>query len=543
MAEHANITGPALAAIAAGLSAAFVGGPIAGGIAAATVAIVGFGAQIHPISGDLASLADYAAVAWASIKDGATTAALDLQSRFIQAAQLISDALADLDFGKFLAAVKSVGNATIGAFVGAAKAIETAWRALGVSIASSVVDAMNSVVAAAERAANAVAGVASAASFGAFQPGRIDLGRLRNDFGGAGKIAADGFGDALAATQRDYIGELVTPVSDALAKMRAEANERAASRITPGAALNDGSASAPLKSTATGSGKGKAAHESDYQREVRDLEQKVRALDMEREALGKEALEVERAKAAFDLLEAAKKANIAVTPELQAKVDSLAASYANAKVKLDEAKQRQDDFKAASQEAASTLSEGFKDALLNGERLSSILDKLVKKLAGMAIDKAFSSLISGATGTGGVFGSIGKVFGFADGGMIQGPGGPRSNSILAAVSDGEFIVNADATKKYGALLAAINSGRVPKFASGGIVGSAPAISSPKFAASPGASPVSINMPISVTTQGGGSPEQNADLAKQIGKQIDAFARSTVIDEVRKQMRPGNLLYR
>jgi hypothetical protein len=60
--------------------------------------------------------------------------------------------------------------------------------------------------------------------------------------------------------------------------------------------------------------------------------------------------------------------------------------------------------------------------------------------------------------------------GFADGGHVSGPGTATSDSIFARVSNGEFIVNAAAASKHGKLLEAINSGKVPRFADGGIVG-------------------------------------------------------------------------
>lgn len=61
---------------------------------------------------------------------------------------------------------------------------------------------------------------------------------------------------------------------------------------------------------------------------------------------------------------------------------------------------------------------------------------------------------------------------FATGGMVRGPGTGTSDSILARLSDGEFVVKAAAVRKYGPqFLAAINSLRfkMPKFASGGLV--------------------------------------------------------------------------
>ena len=45
----------------------------------------------------------------------------------------------------------------------------------------------------------------------------------------------------------------------------------------------------------------------------------------------------------------------------------------------------------------------------------------------------------------------------ADGGWIRGPGGPRADKIPAMLSNGEFVVNAAAAKRYGNLLESLNS--------------------------------------------------------------------------------------
>jgi hypothetical protein len=58
--------------------------------------------------------------------------------------------------------------------------------------------------------------------------------------------------------------------------------------------------------------------------------------------------------------------------------------------------------------------------------------------------------------------------GFAEGGHVTGPGGPRDDKIRAWLSNGEFVVNADATAKNRDLLEAINNG-APGFAAGGLV--------------------------------------------------------------------------
>lgn len=60
-----------------------------------------------------------------------------------------------------------------------------------------------------------------------------------------------------------------------------------------------------------------------------------------------------------------------------------------------------------------------------------------------------------SVGVGGV-GSLGPPF--ADGGYVAGPGGPKSDSIVARLSNGEFVVNAAATAKNRDILEAMNSG-------------------------------------------------------------------------------------
>lgn len=61
---------------------------------------------------------------------------------------------------------------------------------------------------------------------------------------------------------------------------------------------------------------------------------------------------------------------------------------------------------------------------------------------------------------------------FASGGHIKGPGTGTSDSILARLSNGEYVVRAAAVRKYGLqTLHAMNNMRLPKFASGGLVDS------------------------------------------------------------------------
>ena len=63
------------------------------------------------------------------------------------------------------------------------------------------------------------------------------------------------------------------------------------------------------------------------------------------------------------------------------------------------------------------------------------------------------------------------VPGYATGGLISGPGTGTSDSILARLSNGEYVMSADAVRMFGTgLLDQMNTGMVPAFATGGGVG-------------------------------------------------------------------------
>lgn len=90
-----------------------------------------------------------------------------------------------------------------------------------------------------------------------------------------------------------------------------------------------------------------------------------------------------------------------------------------------------------------------------------------------------------------------SVPGFATGGLIRGPGSGTSDSILARLSNGEFVMKAAAVRHYGPqFLAMLNGLQLPKFATGGLVGD-------MVANAPMASPTSIGT-VNLTLPGGES---------------------------------------
>ncbi|WP_223255129.1 DUF4214 domain-containing protein, partial [Pseudomonas putida] len=59
---------------------------------------------------------------------------------------------------------------------------------------------------------------------------------------------------------------------------------------------------------------------------------------------------------------------------------------------------------------------------------------------------------------------------YASGGLITGPGTGTSDSIIARLSNGEYVMSADAVRMFGTgLLDQMNAGRLPAFAQGGPV--------------------------------------------------------------------------
>jgi hypothetical protein len=109
--------------------------------------------------------------------------------------------------------------------------------------------------------------------------------------------------------------------------------------------------------------------------------------------------------------------------------------------------------------ALSTVNDGFTKL---SEFVSGIFEKIVN--AAKSVASAISS-ITGGSGSG----SGENLQGFAGGGRVVGPGTSRSDSILARLSAGEFVINARAVRRYGArLFDAFNKMRVPAAALSGV---------------------------------------------------------------------------
>lgn len=144
------------------------------------------------------------------------------------------------------------------------------------------------------------------------------------------------------------------------------------------------------------------------------------------------------------------------------------------------------------QQTSNQLAKDFSSAITDwitgaksfGDAMKSVLQQLISQLIQAAL---YATIVAACTGGGGGFAArwssaFGK--GFATGGSVDGPGTGTSDSIPAMLSNGEYVLNAQAVDRLGVpFLNGLNTGRLRGFASGGLVGSGGAYNRPASGAS------------------------------------------------------------
>ncbi|ODT10508.1 MAG: hypothetical protein ABS35_42030 [Kaistia sp. SCN 65-12] len=203
------------------------------------------------------------------------------------------------------------------------------------------------------------------------------------------------------------------------------------------------------------------------------------------------------------------------------------------------AKDYADDF-------ASTFVDGIMsgenalDAL--GDAASSVLSDIAKQLIQMAMNQMINSLLQGLGGAfGGGFGMFpggmgfatpGYVGTYAGGGHVRGPGTNTSDSILARLSNGEFVVNAASARAHMPLLEAIN--RSPGFESGGSIpnGVAPLRSASLYGGAPRHDNQNGKISVAVYNNGGAvNAEARQSTDANGDRMIEIFLEKKIQDEV------------
>lgn len=185
--------------------------------------------------------------------------------------------------------------------------------------------------------------------------------------------------------------------------------------------------------------KGKKKRQDDLQREIQQITERTAAIRAMTEAqatlnplVEDYGYTVEKAAAVQELLTAAQRAGITVTPELRVQIEQLAESYANAVVEAERLAEAQDRTRERAEElrsvAQDTLS-GFINDLQSGtsaaEALLNALSRIADKLLDIALNSIFDNLFPSTArfsvnAKGNAF-QGGKVIPFAKGGIVSKP--------------------------------------------------------------------------------------------------------------------------
>lgn len=297
---------------------------------------------------------------------------------------------------------------------------------------------------------------------------------------------------------------------------------------------------------------GGGAVNDDFARAVRSIKDQTTALELEAAAMiatasasRKMAGSIEAARREAELLHSAQMQGLAITPELRAEIRRLALEYAGASDAADQAEGALDDLHDAKEQVRSTLSGAFTDLVTGARDFDGVLQSVLGRLAEMAASKAFENILAGMGGLGGgggILGGILSFLGFANGGYT-GDGGKYQPA--GVVHRGEYVMSKSATKAIGVgNLEALHQSARKGYSGGGLVGAAANGNRAPTARSSasGAAPMSVTINAPVTVNGSaGTPEQNHDLSKKMAKQLEGTLRGVVVDELRNQMRSGNLL--
>jgi hypothetical protein len=144
-----------------------------------------------------------------------------------------------------------------------------------------------------------------------------------------------------------------------------------------------------------------------------------------------------------------------------------------------------DTFVRASETFVDNLSDGINEAIVKGGDLGDVLQSvaydffatMAKESQRLLLKKLFFGGGEGGGDSsgvgGGILGTVGKIFGFNQGGKVTGGSGSKDD-VPALLMGGEYVMKKNAVNKYGAnFMEAINNGKAPKqiqkFAQGGMV--------------------------------------------------------------------------
>lgn len=236
-----------------------------------------------------------------------------------------------------------------------------------------------------------------------------------------------------------------------------------------------------------GGGRSKKDRPDDLQREIEQIKERTAAIQAETEAqaginplIDDYDYAITKARATQELLNAAKKAGIEITPALKEQIEGLAEGYANATVQANKLAESQDQAREAADFFKGSMMDAFQSMIPAIETGNSALDKFLNTLIEAVLQATLlgKGPLAGIFGGGGsgFLGGLGKLIGFDKGGYT-GNGGKHEPA--GVVHKGEYVFDQDAVRAAGgpAALEAMRRG-LKGYANGGYVGPLPTSNAP-----------------------------------------------------------------
>lgn len=183
--------------------------------------------------------------------------------------------------------------------------------------------------------------------------------------------------------------------------------------------------------------------------------------------------------------------------ERLAALDAINQKYEDQKAKINTINSMQQYGNSLAKDFASGISDWITGAKSFGDVMRSVLESLIQKLIQAAMYALIIASVTGGSFKATFFKAFGK--GFATGGSVDGPGTGTSDSIPAMLSNGEYVLNAQAVDRLGVpFLNGLNTGRLRGFASGGLVGSSGVVGYKAERGSNGGQVQSVNLSMHVS---------------------------------------------
>lgn len=329
---------------------------------------------------------------------------------------------------------------------------------------------------------------------------------------------------------------------------RQQAETAAQARLDAASRRDEAAAAARDAANAGGggsSGGGGSASTSDWQSEIDAIAQETQALRMEALELQRvtdaqirrgDAMDLARTKA--ELLSAALRSGLSETPALRAQINGMAQEYIDASQSAELAADRIREVQEASARGANSIANVFEGMATGALTAKEAVGRLILEIIKLSLRKR---ILEASENAGGFFGGFLKILGggFSEGGWT-GPGAKYEPA--GVVHRDEYVFPKQAVRKIGVdRLAGLHKAALRGYADGGLVGAQRTLTGRSGASRTDAIPaIHINAPVTVNGSAG-TPDQNQDLANRTAREMERSMRGVVVDELRKQMRNGNML--